>query len=204
MQAGEADANKHRRIGLTGGIGMGKTTISNYLAAKQVPVLDADVYAREAVEPGSAVLFEIMARYGASILLPDGTLDRQQLAGIIFSSPPEKIWLEQQIHPFVRDRLETELRRLVDAPILLLVIPLLFEAGMTDLITEIWVVRTHQEQQEQWLKERDRLNPDQIRARIDGQMAIDLKVQQANVVIDNSSTLEALYQQVNKALGTST
>ncbi len=180
---------------------MGKTTISNYLAAKQIPVLDADVYAREAVELGSAVLIEIVARYGADILLSDGTLDRPQLAGIIFDSPPEKIWLEQQIHPFVRDRLETELRRFVDAPILLLVIPLLFEAGMTNLVTEIWVVRTPQEQQEQRLKERDRLNHNQIRARIDGQMAIERKVQQANVVLDNSSTLQALYQQVDQALG---
>jgi dephospho-CoA kinase len=200
MQEGDVSANKHRRIGLTGGIGMGKTAISNYLAAKQIPVLDADVYAREAVEPSSAVLTKVVARYGASILLPNGTLDRPQLAGIIFNSPPEKIWLEQQIHPFVRDRLETELRRFADAPILLLVIPLLFEARMTDLVTEIWVVRTPQEQQEKRLKERDRLTPAQIRARIDGQMAIELKVQQADIVLDNSSTLEALYQQVDQAL----
>ncbi|MBW4516982.1 MAG: dephospho-CoA kinase [Timaviella obliquedivisa GSE-PSE-MK23-08B] len=202
MQAGNAvDTNQQRRIGLTGGIGMGKTTISNYLAAKQIPVLDADVYAREAVEPGLVVLPKIAARYGANILLPDGTLDRHQLAGIIFDSLSEKTWLEQQIHPFVRDRLKTELRHLTNAPILLLVIPLLFEAQMTDLITEIWVVRSYQEQQEQRLKERDRLSPQQIRARIDGQMAIAQKVQQAHVVLDNSSTLEALYQQVDKALG---
>jgi dephospho-CoA kinase len=201
MQDGAARTNQQRRIGLTGGIGMGKTAISDYLITKQIPVLDADVYARDAVEPGSAVLPEIIARYGASILLPDETLDRRRLAGIIFDSPPEKIWLEQQIHPFVRDRMETELNRLADAPMLLLVIPLLFEARMTDLVTEIWVVRAKKEQQKQRLKERDRLNPSEIRARIDGQMAIERKVQQADVVLDNSSTLEALYQQVDRALG---
>jgi dephospho-CoA kinase len=201
MPKDDAGLNMHRRIGLTGGIGMGKTTISDYVAAKQIPVFDADVYAREAVEPGSNVLAEVVARYGASILLPDGTLDRPRLAGIVFDSPPEKVWLEQQIHPFVRDRLEAELRRSADAPILLLVIPLLFEARMTNLVTEIWVVRSQQEQQEQRLKARDRLNPNQIRARIDGQMAIERKVQQADVVLDNSSTLEALYQQVDQALG---
>jgi dephospho-CoA kinase len=199
MQDGAA--GMQRRIGLTGGIGMGKTAISDYLMTKQIPVLDADIYARDAVEPGSAVLPEIIARYGASILLPDDTLDRRRLAGIIFDSPPEKIWLEQQIHPFVRDRLETELNRLADAPVLLLVIPLLFEARMTDLVTEIWVVRAKKEQQKQRLKERDRLNPSEIRARIDGQMAIERKAQQADVVLDNSSTLEALYQQVDRALG---
>jgi dephospho-CoA kinase len=199
MQDGAA--GMQRRIGLTGGIGMGKTAISDYLMTKQIPVLDADIYARDAVEPGSAVLPEIIARYGASILLPDDTLDRRRLAGIIFDSPPEKIWLEQQIHPFVRDRMETELSRLADAPVLLLVIPLLFEARMTDLVTEIWVVRAKKEQQKQRLKERDRLNPSEIRARIDGQMAIERKAQQADVVLDNSSTLEALYQQVDRALG---
>jgi dephospho-CoA kinase len=202
MQDSATGENKQRRIGLTGGIGMGKTTISDYLAMKQIPVFDADVYAREVVEQGSAVLAEIVARYGKSILLPGGTLDRHQLAGIIFDSLPEKIWVEQQIHPFVRDRLETELLRLVDAPILLLVIPLLFEARMTDLVNEIWVVRTPEEQQQQRLKARDRLNTNEIRARIDSQMAIERKVQQADIVIDNSSTLEALYQQVDEALET--
>ena len=203
MQAGKTGANQQRRIGLTGGIGMGKTAISNHLAAQQIPVLDADIYAREAVEPNSRVLAEVVSRYGTNIVLPDGNLDRPRLAEIIFTSPAEKTWLEQQIHPFVRDRLETELRHLADAPILLLVIPLLFEAQMTDLTTEVWVVHIPQAQQEQRLKARDRLNIDQIRARIDGQMAIAQKVRQADVVLDNSSSLEALYQQVDQALKTS-
>jgi dephospho-CoA kinase len=190
-----------RRIGLTGGIGMGKTTISDYLATRQIPVLDADVYSREAVQPGTAVFQEIVDRYGTSIVLPDGTLDRQRLGSIIFSSASEKIWLEQQIHPFVRDRMETELQRLVDSPVILLVIPLLFEARMTDLVNEIWVVRSSLEQQKQRLQQRDRLNPTQIQARIDGQTAIERKVQQADAVIDNSQTIEDLYRQVDEALG---
>jgi dephospho-CoA kinase len=190
-----------RRIGLTGGMGMGKTTISDYLATRQIPILDADLYAREAVGPSTAVFAEVIARYGTSIVLPDGTLDRSRLGSIIFSSPPEKNWLEQQIHPFVRDRLETEVQNLADAPVIVLVIPLLFEARMTDLVTEIWVVRTTKERQQQWLKQRDRLNPAQIQARIDGQVAIERKAQQADVVIDNGSTLEALYRQVDVALG---
>jgi dephospho-CoA kinase len=200
MQAGKTGANQQRRIGLTGGIGMGKTAISSYLAAQQIPVLDADLYAREAVKPNSKILTEVVSRYGTNILLPDRNLDRSRLAEIIFASLSEKTWLEQQIHPFVRDRLETELRRLAAAPILLLVIPLLFEAQMTDLTTEVWVVYTSQAQQEQRLKVRDRLNSDQIRARIEGQMAIAQKVRQADVVLDNSSNLEALYQQVDEAL----
>ena len=96
-----------RVIGLTGGIGMGKTTVSNYLAmVHHLPILDADVYAREAVQPSSRVLQEIVERYGARILMPDGMLDRLRLSDIIFQNPSERLWLEQQIHPYVRDRIE--------------------------------------------------------------------------------------------------
>jgi dephospho-CoA kinase len=183
---------------------MGKTTVSNYLASRHgIPVLDADLYSREAVEPGSVVFDAVVARYGASILQPNGTLDRSRLGNIIFNSPPEKLWLEQHIHPFVRDRLESALKDLADVPTLVLVVPLLFEARMTDLVTEIWVVRTRDEQQRLRLATRDRLDAHQIQARIDGQMAIDRKVEQCDRLIDNSSTLEALYQQVDEALAAS-
>ncbi|RKH85107.1 dephospho-CoA kinase, partial [Corallococcus praedator] len=102
-----------RVIGLTGGVGMGKTTISHYLAAThQMPILDADLFAREAVELNSPILAEIVERYGASILQPDRSLDRARLAQIIFSSSAERLWVEQQIHPFVRDRLVSNLKSL--------------------------------------------------------------------------------------------
>ena len=98
-----------RIIGLTGGIGTGKTTVSHYLAtAYQLPVLDADIYARVAVQLGSPVLKAIAERHGLDILLPDCTLNRQKLGQIIFSNPDERRWLEQQIHPYVRERLEAD------------------------------------------------------------------------------------------------
>jgi dephospho-CoA kinase len=192
-----------RIIGLTGGVGMGKTTISNHLASThQIPVLDADVFARAAVEPGSVVLGEIVERYGASILRPDQTLDRQRLGEIIFNSPSERLWLEQRIHPYVRDRMETGLKTLVEQgqTIVVLVVPLLFEARMTDLVTEIWVVRCPLQQQMDRLRQRDRLDIEQARARIDSQMPIERKLDRANVVIDNSTTPEALLEQVDAAL----
>lgn len=182
---------------------MGKTTVSDYLAnTHHLPILDADVYAREAVEPGSAVLSEIVERYGLSILLPDQTLDRRRLGDIIFNNPAERQWLEQRIHPYVHQRMQSDLHDLAaqGQAIAVLVIPLLFEARMTDLVTEIWVVQSHRMQQEVRLMERDQLALEQIQARIDSQMAIEKKVEQADVVIDNSSTLEALYQQVDRAL----
>ncbi|MBD1848716.1 dephospho-CoA kinase [Leptolyngbya sp. FACHB-711] len=193
-------SSRQRIIGITGGVGMGKTTVSGYLAQTyQIPVLDADLYAREAVHPGSRVLREVVERYGKSVLQSNGQLDRRRLGDIIFSSSAERLWLEQQIHPYVRDRMQSDLRLLpADTyPIVVLVIPLLFEARMTDLVTEIWVVRTFPDQQRQRLRQRDQLDSVQIQARIDSQMAIERKVQQANVVLDNTGTLEDLYHQID-------
>jgi dephospho-CoA kinase len=186
-----------RRIGLTGGIGTGKTTISNYLAQRyQLPVLDADIYAREAVQPGSPILNEIFERYGVAVKLPDATLNRKRLGEIIFNHPDEKQWLEQQIHPYVRDRIQSELDTLI-APTVVLVIPLLFEAEMTDLVTEIWVVSCSPEQQLQRMMTRDRLSLEQAQARINNQLPLEEKIDRADVVLDNFSTLEPLLKQVD-------
>ncbi|MFN6235252.1 dephospho-CoA kinase, partial [Microcystis sp.] len=93
-----------RIIGLTGGIACGKSTVSNYLEnIYKIPVLDADIYAREAVEKGSAILERIFQRYGRKVKTEDNSLNRQQLGEIIFNNPEEKIWLESQIHPYVRE-----------------------------------------------------------------------------------------------------
>lgn len=200
-----------RRIGLTGGIGTGKTTVSNYLVdAYQLPVLDADIYAREAVQPGSPILSKIFERYGVSVRLPDDTLNRKRLGEIVFNNPVEKQWLEQQIHPYVRDRILAELDTLV-APTVVLVIPLLFEAQMTDLVTEIWVVSCSSKQQLQRMMERDReafpqenrLSPEQAQSRINNQLPLEEKIARANVVLDNSSTIQSLLKQVDLAVSKS-
>ena len=186
-----------RRIGLTGGIGTGKTTISHYLAHHhQLPVLDADIYSREAVQPASPILIQIFERYGVSVRLADGTLNRKRLGEIIFNNLDEKQWLEQQIHPYVRERFQSELDTLI-APTVVLVIPLLFEAEMTDLVTEIWVVSCSPEQQLQRMMTRDRLSLEQAQARINNQRPLEEKIARADVVLDNSSTLEPLLKQVD-------
>ncbi len=200
-----------RIIGLTGGIAMGKTTVSTYLADRcGIPVLDADVVARDVVVPGSPVLNKIADRYGSMVLLPDGRLDRVRLGEIIFNSLPERHWLEQQIHPPVRDRFEQDLQtpRLQAEPIVFLVVPLLFEARMTDLVNEIWVVSCSAEQQIERLLNRSsqdggryyQLSRAQAQARIDSQMPIERKMQRADVVLDNSRSQEVLFQQIDRAL----
>lgn len=189
-----------RIIGLTGGIGTGKTTVSNYLAHRyQLPVLDADIYAREAVQINSPVLSKIFERYGSGVQLPDGSLNRKSLGNIVFSDPDERKWLEQQIHPYVRSRFESEVSTLVD-PRVVLVVPLLFEANMTDLVTEIWVVSCSPEQQLRRMMERDRLSLEEAQVRLNSQLPLEEKIARADVVLDNSSTSEALLKQVDLAL----
>ena len=183
---------------------MGKTTITDYLAtAHQIPVLDADIFAREAVEPDFPILTELVKRYGPSVLQPDRTLDRARLAQVIFNSAAERLWVEQQIHPFVRDRLITGLATLAaqGKTIAVVAVPLLFEARMTDLVTEIWVVRSSEAQQIERLRQRDQLSTEQILARISSQMPIEKKIERADVVLDNDSTVTALFEQVDRAIG---
>lgn len=188
------------RIGLTGGISTGKSTVSQYLdRVHNLPVLDADIYAREAVDRNSPILSTIVQRYGEGILRPDRSLHRQKLGDIIFSHPDERIWLEAQIHPYVRDRFVTELATL-NATIAVLVIPLLFEAGMMDFVNSIWVVSCSPEQQLQRLCDRDGISPEKARSRIDSQMPLTEKIAAANVVLDNSSTVEHLRHQIDAAL----
>lgn len=196
-----------RLIGLTGGISTGKTTVSNYLAEMYpFPIWDADVYSRQAVQPNSPVLQTLVRRYGTGILLSDGSLNRSQLGNIIFNSLTERHWVEKQIHPVVRDRFWENIQQLRDQggknAIAILVIPLLFEANMTDLVTEIWVISCSPQQQQLRLIQRSQgsLSAKQAQARIDSQMPLEQKCKMADVILDNSSTLEELWQQVDDAI----
>ncbi|MFM2311964.1 MAG: hypothetical protein RLZZ04_1240 [Cyanobacteriota bacterium] len=189
-----------RLIGLTGGIGTGKTTVSNYLADRYaLPVLDADIYAREAVTQGSPILQTIFQRYGEPVQLPDGELNRGALGDIIFNNPQEKQWLESQIHPFVRDRFTQELRK-IPSKTIILSIPLLFEANLMALVTEIWVVSCDRPQQLSRLQQRNGFTSEQATARINSQMPLADKVAQADLVLQNDAGLAELYAQVDTAM----
>ncbi len=190
-----------RIIGLTGGIATGKTTVAEYLATQyNLPVLDADQYAREAVQPMSPILDEIAKHYGPSILLPDGNLDRQQLGDLIFAAPEERQWIESQIHPFVCDRIQQDLQIHHPSPTIVLVIPLLFEAQMTHLVSEIWVVFCQPEQQHQRLMTRNQLTHEQAKARIQSQMPLADKIAQAHVVLNNAQDSATLFRQIDQAI----
>ena len=211
-----------RLIGLTGGISTGKTTVSNYLSKNyEFPIWDADFYGREAVKPGSSIFKSIVKHYGKNIVLPNGNLDRRQLGEIVFNNQQELLWLEKQIHPYVRDRFKQNIQHFIvknseseqknyiqvtshqrtsqDATAVL-VIPLLFEAKMTDLVTEIWVIYAPLQQQIERLMKRDCLTQKQAYTRINNQMSLSEKCQKGDIVVDNSSTLEALLKQVDLAI----
>ncbi len=189
-----------RRIGLTGGLATGKTTVSSYLAQHyQWPVLDADLYAREAVAVGTPVLAAIAQRYGPASLRPDGQLDRRWLGDHIFNHPEERHWLEAQIFPVVRACYERDLAQ-VQGATAVLAIPLLLEAGMTDLVTEIWVVTCTPEQQLARVQARDRLARDQAQARLASQRPLAEKLAIADVVLDNSGERSHLLAQVEAAV----
>ncbi|MDJ0592826.1 MAG: dephospho-CoA kinase [Pleurocapsa sp. MO_226.B13] len=189
-----------RSIGLTGGIATGKTTVSKYLTTKyHLPVLDADIYAREAVAKDSPILEAIFTRYGDRVMLSDRSLNRASLGEIVFNNPTEKQWLESQIHPYVRDRFEQELQRLPNTTIVL-AIPLLFEAKLTDTVSEIWVVSCDRSLQIARLQQRNNLTIQQAEARIDSQMPLAEKIAAADVVLDNNADLAHLFAQVDRAL----
>ncbi|AFY73909.1 dephospho-CoA kinase [Synechococcus sp. PCC 7502] len=191
---------RQRVIGLTGGIATGKTVVAKYLSSHyQLPVLDADVFAREAITP--SFLETLHDRYGSEIFHGNRTLNRKKLGEIIFSNPQDRVWLESQIHPFVRDHLKSEAQRHSPDPVVM-VIPLLFEAGMQDLVTETWVVSCSSEQELKRLMERDQLDIQSAQLRINSQMPMAQKVAIADYVLDNSRTLSELFKQVDKLIGT--
>ena len=188
-----------RLIGLTGGIATGKTTVSNYLAEKYyLPILDADVYAREALAADSPILQNVFERYGDKIKSGD-RLDRTALGDLVFNNPSEKQWLESQIHPFVRDRFSQELQRTHNNTVVL-AIPLLFEAKLTEIVTEIWVVICDRSRQISRLQQRNSLTLSQAQARIDSQLPLSQKAALADVAIDNNFDLQHLYVQIDAAV----
>jgi dephospho-CoA kinase len=181
-----------RRIGLTGGIASGKSSVGRLLAVQGLPVLDADVYAREALAPGSPAAQAVLERYN--------TLDRAALGRIVFDDAGERQWLEQLIHPIVRECFRAELSKLADAPAVVLMIPLLFEVGLEELCSEVWLVDCEPAQQLQRLIGRDGLSEAEARARMAAQWPIARKRTLADRVLDNRGTAEQLEQLVAAAL----
>jgi dephospho-CoA kinase len=198
-------SGRQRRIGLTGGIASGKSTVSRLLEARGLPVLDADGFARDALAAGSAGARAVLERYGERVRAPgtgaaEAAIDRATLGRIVFADAAERHWLEQLVHPQVRARLAAELERLAAAPAVVLMIPLLFEAGLEQLCSTIWLVDCDEGQQLQRLMARNGLSATEARVRIAAQWPLERKRVLADVVLDNRGTPEQLTAQVAAAL----
>lgn len=196
-----------RRVGLTGGIATGKSTVARLLAERHgIPVLDADRFAREALAPGTEATQAVLSRYGQAVRAGDTSealvaVDRSALAAIVFADPVERKWLEELVHPIVRARFAADLGRLEDEPVVALMIPLLFEAGLESLCTEIWVVTCgSEEEQIRRLQARDGLTIEAAQHRLDAQWPMAPKEARADVVIQNIGPVTTLTAQVDAAL----
>ena len=185
------------RIGLTGGIASGKSSVARYLQDLGIVVLDADRYAHEALKAGSQASEAVLKRYGQQVeAAPDcdiaqragqRNIDRRELGRIVFNNPDERQWLEQTIHPLVRARFELELAEHPETATIVLMIPLLFEVDLAELVSEIWVVHCLPAQQLERLKQRDGLSTAEAEARINAQWPMSRKCEQADLLLDNCS-----------------
>jgi dephospho-CoA kinase len=185
------------RIGLTGGIGSGKTTVADHFAALGIDVIDADKIAHELSRPGEPVFTAIVAAFGESILNADGTLDRKRLGEIVFSDSAARSKLEKIVHPVVRRRMNEEITR-VSSPYCILVIPLLVETGFTDLVDRILVVTADEQRRIQRVNARDGFRAEQVRSIMQAQASDEERDRLADDVIENSGSIEQLLRKTEE------
>ena len=185
------------KIGLTGGIGSGKSLAAEQFAALGVPVCDADVAARSVVMPGSAALRAIGDRFGADMIAADGSLDRARLRRQIFSSAEDRKWLEALLHPLILEQLRAELQQ-ATGRYTLLVSPLLLETGQHALVDRVLVVDVPEELQLQRTMARDANSEEQVAAIMAAQMSRAQRLAQADDVLDNSGGPRQLAERVAK------
>ncbi|XP_043699594.1 dephospho-CoA kinase-like [Telopea speciosissima] len=190
-----------RIVGLTGGIASGKSTVSNLFKAKGIPIVDADLVARDVLKKGTGGWKRVVAAFGPDILQENGEVDRAHLGQIVFSDPDKRQLLNRLLAPFISYGIFWEVFKLwiKGCKVIVLDIPLLFEAKRMDRWSKpIIVVWVDPETQLQRLMTRDGISEQQARNRINAQMSLDWKKTQANIVIDNSGSHEEMKQQFSQ------
>ena len=184
-------------VALTGGIGSGKSAVSDEFARLGVTVVDADLVARDLVARGEPLLARIVARFGEQLLLDNGELDRKALRMRVFEDPSERNWLNNLLHPAIRKRMMSLARR-ADSPYALAVIPLLAESGDTADFDRILVVDVPESLQLQRTMVRDEITQVQAQAMLDAQAGRQERLAIADDVIENTGSLEDLYRQIRQ------
>lgn len=204
-------------IGLTGGIGSGKSTVTDYLISRGFHVLDADQIAREIVLPGSDMLIQLAAAFGDDIILEDGSLNRRKLGEIIFSDSEKKKTLDSMMHTEIlkliherilqyREEAEydavvaSDPEQILKNKVIFIDAPLLFETGLDERVGEVWVIDVDDETRIRRIMERDGLNREDILKRISTQMERSEKNRRADIILDNTGDQEALFRQIDRLL----
>lgn len=190
-------SNEQLIIGLTGGIGSGKTAASDFFQSQGIWVVDADIAARTVVASGSELLAEIQKHFGDDALLPDGTLNRGWLRQQIFEQPEQRQWLEALTHPAIRRQIIAELAR-ADSAYSILVSPLLFESGQDKLTTRTLLIDAPEALQLQRTTRRDNNSNDQVSAIIAAQMPRTERLQRSDDVIVNDLGFDHLHRECLK------
>lgn len=189
-------------IGLTGGIASGKTTAANYLAQLGAKVIDADAIAREVVKPGSPALKEITDTFGPGVLHADGTLNRKKLGSIVFNNPEALKKLNAITHPKITEIILNYIKQFkknaAETDMLVLMAPLLIEAGLHHLVDKVWVVHINLETQLSRVMKRDNLTIKEAQKRIDSQLPEAERLKYADEVIDNSGSWDNTRRQLEK------
>jgi dephospho-CoA kinase len=189
-----------RIIGLTGGIGAGKSEVARILSRRGIPVINADQLSREVVEPGSPGLKAVIKRFGNSVLRGDGSLDRKGLARRVFANQDERLTLEGILHPLIRERTEAHLLVLEEGntPVCILESPLLFEASQDELCDAVITVVADFNLRAKRVKRREGLTIDQFQQRVDAQINDDTRRRLSDMIVENNGSLEDLRRAVNR------
>lgn len=185
-------------VGLTGGIASGKTTVANLFQQEfGIEIVDADVVAREVVEPGSAGLNAIHHQFGDSVLEEDGSLNRAKLREIIFSDPKQKEWLNQLLHPMIREKMLTDLAK-ATSDYVILVIPLMVENGLQSLADKVIVVDVDEKTQLSRTVQRDNVSVSQAQAILSSQATRAERLAIADFVIKNNTEKQKVLPQITE------
>lgn len=185
------------KIGLTGGIGSGKTTVTRLFAALKVPIIDADEIAHDLVKPGEIALTQIKHVFSTEFVTATGELDRKKMRDCIFSDEHAKKQLEAILHPLIYSRIQSKLAEL-HTPYCIICVPLLFETKMEALADRILVIDCPVEQQIERVKKREAMTVEKIQAIIDSQVARDIRLSKADDIINNAEMEINLRLQVKK------
>lgn len=182
-------------VALTGGIGSGKSAVAESFASLGIPIVDADIIARQIVEPGTPALNAIAQHFGTGFIRSDGTLDRSALREKIFNAPDERVWLNQLLHPIIRQETEKQFAA-VSAPYLIWVVPLLLENQLQTQANRVLVVDIDRETQLERTITRDHITRELAEKILAAQTSREKRLEIANDVIDNSGSYASMKEQV--------